>query len=475
LDGLSATQREAHRVDILQYLGLLDPLGIPLFDEAAQIVARNLEVPICWLTVMVQDELWVKSAIGLSCLGLMNPLAATRKLDRSQAYCTQVVDSVSSMVVPDTLSEPLFAQGELYQQYGIRAYLGVPLLTAKGICLGTLAVFNLCPHSFSNRDVEFLMMTARWCMGEYERDRLKGMAIEPTPMPGQKGGSKQLSLPGSNSLSLGITSLSDVKLRLLKQLLQQVQPALTAVVGMSSVLKGEVFGPLNSKQQEYTGIIYQGGVQINAAIAQILNLDHLSPPGDKPALTPVNIELIAQQVINQIAETLNQKQLNIRLSAEPGKKVWLLDKNNIKQALYYLLISLLDSAQSEAEIRLHLSRRQHHLNLAAWIYHPCLGDGLPQVPLQPPLLIESSLTTAVKLPAKIRFDHPLSPDKVEQLLEQLDRNSGHYQTQAHHLLGLLLSLYLCEHHGGNVSVQGSPDAGYRYVCQWPKIAPPEPD
>jgi len=463
LDGLSVTQREDQRVESLQRLGLLKFASIPIFDEAAQTVARNLEMPICWLTVMVQDELWIKSAIGLSCLGLMNPLASTRKLPRADAYCTQVVDSASPLIVPDTLAEPLFAQGELYQHYGIRAYLGVPLLTAAGLCLGTLAVFDRFPHSFSNRDVEFVNMTARWCMGEFERDWLQqGATTQPRDTT--------IAVPAPEASPFSSHSLSDIKLKLLHQLLDQVQPALTAVIGMSSVLKGEVFGPLNSKQQEYTRIIHQSGGQISAAIAQILNLDQISSESAPLTLTAVNIELLAQQVINQIAETLDQKQLNIRLSVEPGKKVWLLDKNNVRQALYYLLISLLNSAQPDAEIRLHLSRRQEHLNLSTWIYHPCLGDGLPQVPLQPPLLLDPALTAAIKLPAKMRLDQILSIAKLESLLDHLDPHGSGHQDQSYHLLALLLSVYLCEGHGGNLSVQGSPDAGYRYVSQWPKVA-----
>ena len=472
LDGLSVTQREDQRVGVLQQLGLLKTSGIPIFDEAVQTVARNLEMPICWLTVMVQDQVWIKSAIGLSCLGLMNALASNRKLDRAEAYCTQVVDSSSPVIIPDTLAEPLFAQGELYQQYGIRAYLGVPLLTAEGICLGTLAVFDLSPHSFSQRDVEFVNMTARWCMGEFERDWLKGMTASQTITAPQNDSASPLSSPDMSPPTSSAYSLSDVKLRLLKQLLRQVQSPLTAVIGMSSALKGEMFGPLNSKQQEYTQIIHRSGEQISAAIAQILTLDHIGTEPDQLALTPVNIELLAQQVINQIEETVNQRELSIRLSVEPGKKVWLLDKNNVRQALYYLLISLLDSAQSEAEIRLHLSRRQQHLSLATWIYHPCLGDGLPQVPLQPPLLIDASLGIPPRLPTRKRFDQPLSIAKLETLLDHdRDDSANGDQEPGHHLLGLLLSVYLCESHGGNISVQGSPDAGYRYVSQWPKVAP----
>jgi hypothetical protein len=473
LDGLSTTQREEQRLQVLQHLGLLNTRGMPIFDEAAQTVARNLELPICWLTVMVQDELWIKSAIGLSCLGLMNPLASTRKLDRSEAYCTQVVDSCAPVIVSDTLAEPLFIQGELYQRYGIRAYLGVPLLTAEEICLGTLAVFDLSPHQFSLRDVEFVSMTARWCMGEFERDWLKGMAAPPTMTAQQNGNSMPLSSPGIAPPRPLSHSLSDIKLRLVKHLLRQAQPPLTAVIGMSSVLKGEVFGPLNSKQTEYTRIIHRSGEQISAAIAQILSLDHNGTKPRKLELTSVNIELLAQQVINQIAETVNQKELSIKLSVEPGRKVWLLDKNNVRQALYYLLISLLDNAQSDAEIRIHLSRRQQHLSLATWLYHPCLGDGLPQIPLQPAMLRDIALTAPAPLSPRNRFDQTLTIAKLEALLERDydDLPLNGHQNQSHHLLGLLLSVHLCESHGGNISVQGSPDAGYRYVSHWPKITP----
>jgi len=475
LDGLSATQREDQRLQVLQHLGLLNTRSLPIFDEAVQTAARNLELPICWLTVMVQNELWIKSAIGLSCLGLMNPLASTRKLDRSEAYCTQVVDSSSPVIVPDTLTEPLFVEGELYQYYGIRAYLGVPLLTDEGICIGTLAIFDLSPHHFSHRDVEFVSMTARWCMGEFERDWLKRMVVSQTTTAQQNDHFFPLSAPEISPPRSLSYSLSDVKLRLVKQLLRQAQPPLTAVIGMSSVLKREVFGPLNSKQTEYTRIIHRSGEQINAAINQILSLDHNGIKPSKLELTSVNIELLAQQVINQITETLNQKKLSIKLSVEPGKKVWLLDKNNVRQALYYLLISLLDNAQSDAEIRLHLSRRQQHLSLATWIYHPCLGDGLPQIPLQLSILMDTSLNSPAPRPPKNRFDQTLSIARLEALLEcdHGDSLLNGQQVQSHHLLGLLLSVYLCESHGGNISVQGSPDAGYRYVSQWPKITPSE--
>jgi GAF domain-containing protein len=60
-----------------------------------------------------------------------------------------------------------FTQHILVQEYGITSYLGVPLITLDGICLGTLAVMDIIPHSFTAQDLHFLKMTARCCLMEY--------------------------------------------------------------------------------------------------------------------------------------------------------------------------------------------------------------------------------------------------------------------------------------------------------------------
>ena len=146
---------------------------IPVFDEATQMAARFIESPICVLTLMVFDQMWIKSAIGLSRLGLMNRLATDRKLDRQ---------------------ETSFAASILSQDYGIRRYLGAPLITAGGQCIGSLSILDLTAQRFTNREIEFLCVTARWCMGEFERDSLPKKQSEtiqeaylipklPTPVP----------------------------------------------------------------------------------------------------------------------------------------------------------------------------------------------------------------------------------------------------------------------------------------------------
>ncbi|MDJ0582548.1 GAF domain-containing sensor histidine kinase [Crocosphaera sp.] len=478
LDGLSPAVREQKRANILKQLRLLDTETIPIFDEATQTAARFIETPICLLGVMVQDQFCLKSAVGLSRLGLMNNLASTRKIARQEALSTYVVDSQQPLVIYDTLQDQIFASSSLVQDYGVRAFLGTPLITAEGQCLGALAVMDLIPRQFSARDVEFLSITARWCLREFERNHLlKTQSLQEDQCLNLM--TSNFSAPESSrssSSSGSASSINTIKLQLLRQLTGEFRTPLTSVIGMASVLQGEVFGSLNLKQKEYLKIIHDSGQQMNSLVKGILNLG-ISYKNDRELqLNPVNIEMLAQNTINSLAELVNQKQQKLRLSVEPGKRIWLLDKEIVRQSLYYLVMSILESGEVGGEVRIHISRRSKTVNIAVWLSHPWLGDGLPQVNVHP-LLNQNKLTHSHHSVNSLETnqtvtatadDYILRTSYLETLLyaeEQKERSSQNPQE----LLGLLLSCHLIEDHGGKIVVQGSPEAGYRYVLMLPKI------
>jgi signal transduction histidine kinase len=244
---------------------------------------------------------------------------------------------------------------------------------------------------------------------------------------------------------------------------------------MASILCGEVFGSLTQKQKEYLEIIRNSGQQINALVDEMLKLGSNLEITSQLQLNPVNIEMLCQQVINDLAATAQQKRLELRLSVEPGKRIWLLDKEKVQQALYYLLMSILDSAESGGEIRLHVSRRSNTLNIALWISHPWLGDGLPQVKL-PTLHTTNGWGKAESFSDSLGgegFDAYLDSQvlhsaSLEATLNQVKDTNVTEKPQA--LLGLLLGCYIAESHGGKIFIQGSLESGHRYVLTLPKIA-----
>ncbi len=509
LDGLTPAAREQKRLKALRELGLLDAETVAVFDEATQTAARFLEAPICILSLMTQELLLIKSAVGLSRVGLMNPLAKSRQLPRSESFCAYVVDSHQVLMIHDTATNPVFASSMLVGHYGIRAYLGAPLLTADGQCLGTLAVMDCEPRCFTTKDVEFLAITARWSLSESERNRLlkqertisvhwllKSAAASQSSQewqPESITGSREV----SNSSSACLTSTNSVTVKLLTQLTQQLRTPLTPVIGMASVLNSQIYGPLTSKQKEYLEIIHRSGQHLLSLLDEIVSLGLLDETRDKLPLTSVDIEMLCKQAINSLLEMAKQRLQQIRLSVEPGSRIWMVDKDKVRQMLYYLVLSVIHSAEAEVEIRVHVSRKSDvemqsitSLQIAVWVSHPWLGDGLPPVyggiaePLLPPSAatavsdgLETPLNADESESSELASSSYLSP--ANQLLssaslsaalavkQELNKTPGYDESRES--LGLLLSCHLAELHGGQISIQGSLAAGYRYVVNLPQL------
>ncbi len=488
LDGLTPEAREAQRVSILKNLGLLEAESVPVFDEATQTAARFLEAPICVLSLMTDDHIWFKSAVGLSSLGLMNELASTRTVPRQEAFCTYVIDSQQTLLVNDTRSEPALAHSILSQHYGIRAYLGTPLITAEGQCIGALAVMDLVARQFTTRDVEFLALSARWCLREFEREHL--LKTQPSQAQvkewltlEQRPETPPLELPAKSKNEIvhaanAPTSTHAIKLKLLTQLTEELRTPLTAVIGMASVLIGEVFGTLTSNQKEYLEIIHNSGQQMNSLVNDILKLGVFEENAAQLKLAPVNVEMLSQQIINSLTETAKQKRHELRLSVEPGRRIWSLDKEKVQQALYFLVGNVIESSEAGSEVRIHFSRRSETLNIAVWVSHPWLGDGLPQVKLPAlPMMhgLSSSDETFCAIARSTLSDRQLNNRVLTTsvLEEAFDRARQSHHTSgdksSQHLLGLILACQQAESHGGRIVVQGSPESGYRYVLMLPKI------
>jgi hypothetical protein len=474
LDGLTTEAREEKRFQILASLGLLESDTIPVFEEATQTVARFLETPISLLTLMVKDQVWIKAAVGLSRMGLMNPLATSRRLYREDSFCCYVIDSQQNLILENTLSDRFFSSHILVQHYGIQAYLGTPLLTVEGECIGTLAVLDLQPHQFSERDLEFLAITGRWCLREYERNYLSQIQAKTST-----GFLPQLSTNIPDHISPISNPTNTIKARLLEQLTQQLRNPLTSVIGMASVLLRGLYGELTEKQQEYLEIIYNSGQILSSLIDEIINLGTFAESESGLNQTPTDIEMVCQQAINSLAQVSKQHHQEIRLTVEPGQRVWLLDKEKVRQALYYLIISILESAEVGGEIRIHVSRKTYSLNIAVWLSHPWLGEGLSQLGENTKLihpLVALGLNNLSTTPEKEILDcnlgnYILNSKKLTEVAEQLQENPAQSSIQnLRELLGLLLATHLVEIQGGQVLVQGSVESGYRYVLKLPKIS-----
>ncbi|MEM9906931.1 MAG: GAF domain-containing sensor histidine kinase, partial [Cyanobacteria bacterium P01_D01_bin.44] len=467
IDGLAPEDRDRKRVQILEQLNLLEASHVPVFEEASQMVSRSLTAPICLLSILDQDRQLFKSAVGLSSLGLMNQLAAARMLPRQESFCTHVVESGQVLILGDTTQHPAFSNSLLVQQYGIQAYLGVPLFTSNGCCIGTLAVMDLMPRQFTPHEVAFLELNARWCMSEYEKQLLQqrlqsagGMTLESLSasqgvLP-VSGPTDPLAISNTDTSARVRSQINTIRLGLISQLTQDLRNPLTAITGMASMLSREIYGPLTEKQQEYAKIVLDSSQDLLTLVDEIIGLGGLKEDTPHLSLAPIDIEMLARQSLQALDKLVQQQDLKLNLSIEPGSRIWVLDKRVVKQLIYHLVSSIIKMSTAGSTLRLHISRKDNRLNFAVWLSNPWLGEDLPQSVVAWGRRHLSTSSSSPKSPNLLASTDIDSSDTLLNLQEvDSSDNTARYE------LGLLLSHHLTQMHQGSIAIQGSLDTGYR--------------
>lgn len=500
------------RLKALSELGLLEAPTIPVFEAATQTAADFLEVPICILGFIDENCHWFKSAVGLSRLGLMNQLAIARSLPREESFCSYVVTSQQTLVINDTHNEQQpVAKSVLVQRYGIRAYLGVPLMDFSGNCLGAIAIMDLQPRTFTLRDIKFLELMASWSMSEFERNRLlktidSNTGYSAPTLPSTHSSSKQVKLTATSPTINEPLFAIQVKLELLALLTQELRTPLTSVLGMANVVGREIYGPLTSKQKEYIEIIQNSGQYLLSMVNEISELGTQDESAHELNLTSVDIEMLCQQAINTLSDAAKRREQQIRLSLEHGRSLtWVLDKDKVRHLLYQLLFSTIQTSPTASVIHLHVSHKSDKLNLTVSVSHPWLGAGLTSIdpcfelpgfdvsnrPQADPSNNLYLFTTAAQLDSEwseISSLPGLAIEPLELSVSSLNPQSAKSQSNSPQLnnkdistasnsqlyrscetLRLLLSCHLAKLHGGQISVQGTAESGYRYVVTLPQL------
>jgi signal transduction histidine kinase len=417
-----------------------------------------MEMPICILGLLDRDRLWLKSAVGLSRIGLMNDLASSRQLSRRESFCTYVVESQQVQAISDAAADPAFATGLLVQRYGIRAYLGVPLVTSNGHCLGTLAVMSLTPRSFTGKETEILQLIARWSISEFERNRLIKTSSWAEPLPNTTVAVKA-PVPATSAIP-------SVKSQLMSQMAQELCTPLTSILGMARVLSQGIYGTLTDKQREYIDIIHNSGQYLSSLVNEVLELGTLDDRTLYLTLNPIDVEMLCQQALSTLKQAAQRHHHQIQLTMEPGPRICLLDKDKVRQMLYHLIFSVMQSSNPESIIRIHISRRQNFLNLAVWTSHPWLGDGLSQADVMASRSLHQVAMTAQKNWGQTEWEAESSTSPSKDSKETIGSIENNHSRQS---LGLLLSRQLAELHGGSITIQGSIEEGYRYVIKLPQL------
>lgn len=129
---------EETRAQLLADYAVLDNEPEDRFDAIVEFARTLCEAPIALIAFVGRDRQWYKASSGIDIC----------ETPREHSFCAYAMLGHATMVVPDALQDPRFAENPLVRGApGIRFYAGAPLVSPDGVPLGSLCVIDTEPRA----------------------------------------------------------------------------------------------------------------------------------------------------------------------------------------------------------------------------------------------------------------------------------------------------------------------------------------
>lgn len=155
--------------DAPRRLARLRELGLgqrpePEFDAFARQLASNAGAPLAMVNFLRQDDqyfagLYTPDLAEEGTVALPDDPARVMRMD--QGFCPIVVHHKVARVLADVHAYPRFQGNPVVDQFGIRAYMGAPLIDGTGTVLGTVCAVDTRQRNWeTDETVDFIKAQA---------------------------------------------------------------------------------------------------------------------------------------------------------------------------------------------------------------------------------------------------------------------------------------------------------------------------
>ncbi len=369
---------------------------MPIFTEATALATRLTDAPVAILTAISGSSYQIGAISGLEKLVAVRERPNLHLELAGLEYCHDRTISSDGLLFTDFRQHPQLSQSSLLRVHGLQAYLGLPIITAAGDRLGTISILDFSTRQFSDRDIDILRLVSRLVASEFERKLLSQAQLNHWI-----GNLQYRSTPGFDDLHVATefdrstvnaptiqspkspasNPQGEIPCKLLAHLAQELRTPLTSVLGMASVLQQEIYGTLTAKQKDYLGIIHHSGSQLVTLVDEISLLGGFvgdtkneHPQPHQLTLRSVDLEMLCQLALQSLEPLAQKKQQKIKLdlvkspapvSGNNAKiaSMWLLDKDKVRQIIYYLCLSLIHVSAIEQKISIRVAKSSDTLQI----------------------------------------------------------------------------------------------------------------
>jgi signal transduction histidine kinase len=134
----------------------------------------------------------------------------------------------------------------------------------------------------------------------------------------------------------------------------ELRTPLNAVIGFSDVLLSQSFGPINERQQEYLGYVFQSSRHLLDLINDILDLSKIEANKMELRLTDSNLESLLKNSLIMLKEIAHNRKVQITLNIEPSLPATIrVDERMIKQVMFNLLSNAVKFSPPSGHVSVH--------------------------------------------------------------------------------------------------------------------------
>lgn len=219
----------------------------------------------------------------------------------------------------------------------------------------------------------------------------------------------------------------------------ELRSPLTTIIGFTQLLADGTIGPLNERQQEYSGHILRSSAALMAIINDILDLTSIDQGALDLVLAPVDLKETIGAVVDGVQDRLAEASIALEVAVDPGIGSFLADGKRLRQILFNLLSNAIGFSSPGQVVELSAHRRNDEIALVVRDH----GQGIP--------------------------------DEIKEKV--FDRFETHTLGSGHRGVGLGLSIVraFVELHGGRVFIESQQGEGTTVTCILPFHAVPPAD
>jgi signal transduction histidine kinase/CheY-like chemotaxis protein len=246
-----------------------------------------------------------------------------------------------------------------------------------------------------------------------------------------------------------LVQLNRLKDEFLACISHELKTPLTAVLGLSSLLKNQMLGELNERQSRYAHLIYQSGRQLILIVNDILDLTRIETGQLELSPESVQIESVCREAYQQAQQLHANEQSgsesgtetpplrDFSLAVQPGVESLIADEMRLRQMLTNLLSNALKFTEPGGAIGLTVESWEGWIAFKVWD----TGIGIP-------------------------------PDKQHLIFQKFQQLENPMTRQFEGTgLGLVLTQRLARLHGGDVTFTSVQGEGSQFTLLLPSHPP----